>query len=179
MKPKHVMWTTLSAAALALSSPVLAQSPGIDAFRAPTPVPSASMNESARPAHDIYARDRLSRARAEMAQGNFRQARRLLTRQSLPSAEGAYLLGVAHANLGDYSSAGGSFATSLEIDPQNVPARVGLALINIRAGRLELAVEALGEIEQRRAECQHYCRDTEALDRGAETIRQVLDASRF
>jgi tetratricopeptide (TPR) repeat protein len=167
-------------AALALAAPASAQSPGIDAYRTnPAPV-SAVGNPLILPAHSAYApRDRLSRARAEIARGNFRLARRLLgTGRSLSNPEAQYLAGVASANLGDYRAAGRAFAASLALAPDHVGARVGAALIDIRFARYGNAEDALRAIEARRAACGAGCRDAEALDRGAEVIRQFLGRGR-
>lgn len=167
---------SLSMGALMLASPALSQASGLDALRTSPQPPASSAGQYSNPDGNIARRDRLSRARTHIERGNFRQAHRLLTRSTLPSSERSYLLAIAEANLGNYAAAGQSFANSLDLDPHNVPARVGLALIDIRMGRIDAARTHLDVIERRQALCANSCDNAGTLDSGAATIRRFLDS---
>ncbi|WP_426266171.1 tetratricopeptide repeat protein [Sphingomonas sp. LHG3443-2] len=164
----------LSAAGLLASvTPAAAQTSGIEV----TPPPSEYYRyHQAVPILPPGKSDSLAVARAQLAKGEYRAARKEVetNRQARTTSEGRYLIGIAAANLGDYADASRSFQASLDLNPHHVGSTLGVALLDLRAGKRERAERALRQIETRRTRCAASCEDSAQLDRASEVLGHFL-----
>ena len=166
----------LTSAGLLASTTAAAQTAGIEAFKVTPPPSEYYRYNQAAPTLPPGKTDSLAVARAQLEKGEFRAARKEVeaNRRARTTSEGRYLIGVAAANLGDYADAARSFQASLDLNPNHVGSTLGVALLDLRAGKRERAEKTLRQIETRRTRCAAGCEDSAQLDRASDVLRQLL-----
>lgn len=155
----------VAAAALAMSTPVLADSAlyHSDAVVATYSIVAPSSAD-------------FRRAQAELAAGRYADAARLLE----PLADGSrtpatvLLTGYAHLGAGNFARAELYFERTLALDFGNPRARQGLGLAALARGDRGAAAEQLGKLEQARRACQRLCSHGSELDSAIASLRGAI-----
>ncbi len=165
-----------AAGLVAYAAPTAAQTSGIEAFKVTPPPSEYYRYHQAGPVLPPGKTDNLALAREQIAKGNYRAARKQVegNRRARTTSEGRYLIGIAAANLGDYADASNAFQASLDLNPHHVGSTLGVALLDLRAGKRERAERALRQIETRRTRCAASCEDSAQLDRASEVLGHFL-----
>lgn len=172
----HRLAFLTAAGLLAFAAPASAQTSGIEAFKV-TPPPSEYFRyHQAAPTLPPGRTDSLAVAREQIAKGQYRAARKEIerNRQARTTSEGRYLIGIAAANLGDYGQAFNSFQASLDLNPRHVGSTLGVALLDLRAGKRDRAERIFRQIETRRTRCAAGCDEAGQLDNASEVLRNCL-----
>lgn len=165
-----------AAGLLASASPAAAQTAGIEAFKVTPPPSDYYRYHQAAPTLPPGKTNSLAIARAQLAKGEYRAARKEVegSRQARTTSEGRYLIGIAAANLGDYGVAARSFQVSLDLNPNHVGSTLGMALLELRTAKRERAEKIFQQIETRRFRCAAACEDAARLDRASEVLGHFL-----
>ena len=147
----HRLAFLTAAGLLAFAAPASAQTSGIEAFKVTPPPSEYYRYHQAAPTLPPGRTDSLAVAREQIAKGQYRAARKEIerNRQARTTSEGRYLIGIAAANLGDYGQAFNSFQASLDLNPRHVGSTLGVALLDLRAGKRDRAVEVCDSLLRR------------------------------